>query len=288
MKIALKNFEPQYINLALEKIRMYYRERGDQVEVFDPSKRENYNRIYCSSLFDFTDKEDTPKDSICGGTGFDIYKKLPFKIERMKPKLNIGFTTRGCIRKCPFCVVPRKEGVIKIVGDIYDIWDGSSKSLILLDNNILAVPDHFHKICGQVRKEAIKVDFNQGLDIRLVNKEIINSLKSIRIKKYRFSFDNPKMEKVVTKKLELLFSEGIKRCLFYVLVGFNTTIEQDLYRLNLLKSLGQRCYLMGYKKDPLYTNLASWVNQHRFFMKMSYEEFDFIRKNRRNYASPRD
>lgn len=280
MTIALINLEPTYINIALEKIKMYYQERGQKVEDFEPSKEIMYSKIYCSSIFDFTSKEKVPKRAICGGTGFDLYKTLPKKIEEMEPKINIGFTTRGCIRNCPYCVVPRKEGKIRVVGDIYNFWDGFSKSLILLDNNILALPEHFHKICQQIRKENLKVDFNQGLDIRLVNKDIIKSFKSIKIKKYRFSFDDPKLEGIVIKKLDLLFSEGIKRCLFYILVGYNTSFKEDLHRLNLLKSLGQRAYLMRYKKDPLYTNLAGWVNQQRFFMKMTYEQFDFIRKNR--------
>ncbi|GAH92586.1 unnamed protein product, partial [marine sediment metagenome] len=81
------------------------------------------------------------------------------EIEEMKPKINIGFTTRGCIRKCPFCIVPEKEGKIRVVGDIYDFWDREGTELIILDNNILALPEHFKMICTQLKQENLKVDF---------------------------------------------------------------------------------------------------------------------------------
>ena len=139
--IALWNLEPKCTNIALEKIRMYYNSQNECVINYLPLEHHLYDKIYCSSLFDYTDKSQIPDNVICGGTGFDLTTVLPDEIDSMKPKLNMGFTTRGCIRKCKFCVVPEKEGWIRETGDIYDFWDGKSKEVVILDNNILAVKD---------------------------------------------------------------------------------------------------------------------------------------------------
>jgi len=135
MKIAIFNLEP-YTNIAIEKIIEYYRMRGDEVYHYLPINDHLYDWIYCSSIFTFSDKSYVTDKMICGGTGFDLTTILPPEIEAMKPKINIGFTTRGCIRNCPFCVVPQKEGKIKIIGDIYDFWDGKNEWITILDNNI--------------------------------------------------------------------------------------------------------------------------------------------------------
>jgi len=195
---------------------------------------------------------------ICGGSGFDLTTTLRPEIEGMKPKLNMGFTTRGCIRKCPFCIVPEKEGKIRIVGDIYDFWDRESKELVILDNNILAIPNHFEMICCQLMQEDLKVDFNQGLDHRLLNNEIAEMLKSLRYKEYRFAFDDPMQEKSVKKAINTLRKHGINRSMWYVLVGFDSTYDEDLSRLLMLKSYKQDAYVQRYNNitNPFHTELA--------------------------------
>ena len=127
------------MNIALEKIRLYYQQQNERIQDYLPLNHHLYDKIYCSSIFTFSNKSYVTDDMICGGSGFDLATKLPAEMESMRPKINIGFTTRGCIRNCPFCIVPQKEGYIKIVGDIYDFWDGNSKKITILDNNILAV-----------------------------------------------------------------------------------------------------------------------------------------------------
>lgn len=273
MLIAINNLEPKFKNLALEKIKLYYVNLGHQVEEYLPLLDACYDKIYCSSIFNFTSKPHTDKRWTCGGTGFDLTTKLPPEIEAMKPKLNFGFTTRGCIRKCPFCVVPEKEGKIHAVGDIYDLWDGEAGEITLYDNNILALPEHLKLICEQLKKENLGVDFNQGLDIRLLTDDILKLLKQVRHKEYRFAFDEPKHERIIMDKVKLLNKHGIKKAMFYVLVGFNTTFEQDLHRLNVLRSIGQNAYVMRYVKKQEYIPLARWVNQRHLFHGMTYEQF---------------
>ena len=272
-------------NLALKKIEKYYTRKGYRVIWDLPLMAGEVERIFVSCIYDWNrnkakEWERYPHAEI-GGSGYDLKKTLPPEIEREKLRINIGFTTRGCIRKCPFCIVPEKEGTIRVVGDIYDIWDGKSDKITLLDNNILAVPEHFFKITEQIKKENLKVDFNQGLDCRLLNEDIAKRLAEIRHVEYRFAFDWVNLEPQVKRTVKLLRKYGINRARWYVLVGFNTTIEEDLYRLNLLRRLGQRAYVQRYRKERKYIPIAQWANQAHIFARMTFEQFLEIRKYRK-------
>jgi radical SAM superfamily enzyme YgiQ (UPF0313 family) len=274
MKIAIYNLEPKYTNIALEKIKMYYESRGHLVEDYFPLNHHNYDKIYCSSIFDFTSKEYVTPDMICGGTGFidKVTIRLPKEIDKMKPKINCGFCSRGCIRNCKFCLVRQKEGPIKVSGSIYDFWDGSSKNIIILDNNILALPDHFKKTCDDIRLNNLRVDFNQGLDIRLLTDGICRILKSIKIKEVRFAFDNDDLFPIIKKKMKLLKKYKIYAN-FYVLVGFDSTFDNELKRINYLHSNGQRAYIMRYKTckgNKKYMALAHWCNSPTGFRIMDF------------------
>ena len=289
MKIGIYNLEPKYINIALEKIKIYHIEKGDQVENYFALAHSNnkYDRIYCSSIFDFTDKKYVTEDMICGGTGFDLTTNLPKEIDRMKPKLNVGFTSRGCIRKCGFCIVWKKEPDLISTGSIYDIWDGSSEDIILLDNNPLALLDHFKNTCNDIRLNNLRVDFNQGLDIRLLTDEVCKILKSIKIKEVRFAFDEDYLFPVIKEKMKLLKKYKIYAN-FYVLVGYNSTFENELKRINYLHANIQRAYVMRYKGckgNKKYIALSNWCNSPKGLRVMDfYKEYlncDYVKK--RNY-----
>lgn len=281
MKVGLVKLDGKLINIALEKIKMFYEMQGIEVKYVDFLEASICDKVYCSSIYTFTSKSYVGPDWICGGTGFNLETKLSDEIERLKPKVNIGFTTRGCIRNCSFCVVPQKEGKIRIVGDIYDIWDGKSKDITLLDNNILALPNHFKTICFQIRKEKIRVDFTQGLDCRLLNEENIKELATILHKEYHFAFDDISYEKAVLDAIKLLRDNGIKRSTWYVLIGFNTDFENDYYRINLLRENNQNVYVQRYNGIPLdrkRNELYSWAMQKHLFHTFSFEKYCKIRK----------
>jgi hypothetical protein len=118
--------------MALDKWAVYHTRLGDQVETHMPLDK-SYDKIICSSIFSFTDKSELLIDDRweCGGTGFDLYKKLPDEVENIILRNNYGFTQRGCDRGCSFCVVKKKEGCAHPVGDIYDIWDWKSEGITL-------------------------------------------------------------------------------------------------------------------------------------------------------------
>lgn len=287
-KILLINIDSKLPNIALKKIEQYYFDNGDEVIWDLPIYKTIADKIYVSCIFDWNKwkcEEWEKWGAEIGGSGYDLKKELDPVIERIKIKINIGFTTRGCLRKCKFCIVPEKEGKIKVSGDIYDIWDRKSKEIILFDNNILALPEHFKMICSQIRDENLKVDFNQGLDIRLLTDDIAHDLNSVKhVSDIRFAWDNIKDEKTILKGIEILKKNECRRAMFYILVGFDSTIEEDFYRFKVLKNLGQRSYCMRHKNvkgQPFYNEMASWVNQPRFFQSMTFERYQEIRKNRK-------
>ena len=146
-------------------------------------------------------------------------------------------------------------------------------------------PEHFFFVTDQILKENLSVDFNQGLDMRLVSDEIAKRLHELRVKpSLRFAWDDRKDEKWVRRCIDVLQRNGIKRGLWYVLVGFNSSRDDDLYRLNTLKDLGQRAYVMRYRENTngvrWYNDLAAWANQQSFFMSLSFDDFVVKRHNR--------
>ncbi len=274
-------------NLALKKIEKYHKDRGDEIIWNMPLTRPIADKVYVSCIFERNKKkcfdwQDDPK-CLIGGSGYDLKITLPDEIEKIKLHINLGFTTRGCIRHCEFCIVPEKEERIRIVGGLLDLWDGKSKDIILLDNNILALPKHFKLICKQARENKIRLDFNQGLDCRLLDQDIVDDLKSIRHKELHFAFDDLSYFDSVNRAITLLQKNGINRCNWLMLTGFNTTFEEDLFRANYLKSRNQNAYVMRYNfsKDRKLIPLAQWVNNHKWFQGMNFNQFLDMFKNRK-------
>jgi hypothetical protein len=269
MKILLIDIDSTISNLALKKVEKFYIDKGDEVIWNYPFAKYEADKIYVSCIFPENKGLCYEWEGIAeiGGTGYDIKKTLPEEIENVKPKINYGFTTRGCPRRCFFCFVPMKEGNIRVIGDIYDLWDGMSKELIIMDNNILALPEHFFKIAGQLKKEKLKVDFNQGLDHRLVTDEIAKELLSLNHKKeIRFAFDDIAYKKTVLKALEILRRNGMKdwKTRWYVYVSEKDTYETAFERLELLRTHKQLAYLMRDRKvydRPEYQALACWCGE---------------------------
>ncbi len=274
MNIGLLNLEPKYRNLALDKLRIYHQQKGNYVEDYFAIRR--YDKVYVSSIFTFTKKDIAPEGAICGGSGFDLVTKLPPEIQDIKPHTNYGFMTRGCPNKCPFCIVPSKEGNIYIECSLLDIWDGISKDVIAYDNNPLALPDYFAEQAEVAIKYHIRLDYNQGLDHRLLTSDIVLIMKRMLHREYRFAFDSPAYYSSVDRAVKLLQENGINRCLWYVLVGFNTTFREDLDRVNFLREHGQQAYIQRFrrpKNDWQHIALAQWVNQHHIFYSMTWEQF---------------
>lgn len=285
MEILIIDIDSKIPNYALAKIDKYHRDKGDSVTWNMPLMRYTAGKIYVSCVFtknkQLCDEWENQTNVMIGGSGYDLTVKLPPEIDIIKPRINTGFTTRGCIRKCSFCIVPEKEGGVHVVGDLLDLWDGKTKDIVLMDNNILALPEHFKMICKQARNNKLRLDFNQGLDHRLLTDELCGELKSISHVEYRFSFDNPSMYKSVDKAIRMLKTNGIKRSTWFVLVGFNTAYDEDISRLEYLKKQGQSVFVQRYETcywKPEYIQMARWANQHGIFKKMTLKDFIAVRQ----------
>ncbi|MBU7006327.1 hypothetical protein [Phosphitispora fastidiosa] len=289
MKVGLVNVDSKNIPpLTLKKIAAFHKANGDSVKEYDPLY-DKPDVIFACKVFDFTpDYQYFPYEPnlpvIKGGTGYSLDIKLPPKIETIQPDneifpcdYTIGFASRGCIRNCKFCVVPHKEGKPRAVADIYNIWHGGGTELMLLDNNLTCLPDHFELVCKQLINEKIRVNFSQGLDIRLITSDMARLLSMVRLaKQLHFAFDNIKTEQAVRRGIKVLVQNGVshRKLMFYVLIGFDSTPEEDLYRVELLRSLKVDPFVMPYnKRDPYQRRFARWVNHKAIFKTVSWQDY---------------
>ncbi len=171
-----------------------------------------------------------------------------------KQKASIVFASRGCIRSCVFCGVPKIEGKLCLEREnIKDqIWPGH-KRLIFFDNNFLAGKNR-DKIFAEIKELGLPVDFNQGLDARLINKEIAKKIGEIKIDRFvRISYDTSDVGPAVKKAIELLKENGIdgRNILVYLLYNFTDTPEDFFSRLKQVLKLGAVAYPMRFQ--PVYS-----------------------------------
>lgn len=150
---------------------------------------------------------------------YDILKD----VEKWKDwNSSILFTSRGCIRNCPFCAVPKIEGQMKsILTDVESHVHDGHKQIIFWDNNFLASPD-WKEILENLQEIGLKIDFNQGLDARLIDDEKAKMLADLKIPVVRMAYDWVGEKNIIKNAVNLLAEHGIKRrkILFYVLYNF--------------------------------------------------------------------
>lgn len=215
--------------------------------------------------------------------------QLPLKIEHIYPDYSIygiedtayGFLTRGCPRQCSFCHVAAKEGsVSKKVADLSEFWRGQHE-IVLMDPNILACKDHTN-LLEQLADSKAYVDFNQGIDARLLTDANIDLLRQIKTARLHFAWDRLKDEELIVPKLKKLKEiTGIdhRKLVVYVLTNFDSTHEQDVYRVELLRDMGFNPYVMIYNKANTHPRdkcrlLQRYVNNRRIFNTISFAEYD--------------
>jgi len=282
MKIGLIDIDSKIPNLALMRLSANMKKQGNRVELTSPLFAENYDRVYASKIFNFSEMPNLPDNAIIGGSGYNLKTSLPPSFDRIYPdydlyncKYAIGFTSRGCDKKCPWCVVPQMEGKWYAVADIYKFWNGQDR-VMLLDNSLNTDSDHFERILNQLIKERIKVDFNQGLDIRYLDDKQAHLLSQVKLwKQIHFAWDTKEIEWAVRRGISTLITHGLKgKVMFYVLIGFNSTQEDDLYRIDVLQGLGIDPFVMPYDKfDDYQRSFARWVNHKAIFKSVKWEDY---------------
>ena len=296
MKIGLIDVDGHhYPNLALMKLSAWHKARGDTVEWWWGWGQ--YDRVYMSKVFDETYTPDIPeplnaKEIIKGGTGYGLDNKLPEEVEHIYPDYSIyheltkdtayGFLTRGCPRGCHFCVVAEKEGRGSVkVANLSEWWRGQ-RNIVLMDPNILACPDHM-ELLGQLADSKAWVDINQGLDCRLLTERNIEVINRIKLKEIHFAWDCMKESEAVLRGLKLYASLATRKPhgqygTVFCLTNYDTTMDENLYRIYTLRDMGYDPYVMIYDKPHAQREikyLQRWCNNRMIFKK----EPDFHKYN---------
>lgn len=317
MNILLINVDSRF-NLAIRRMYNFFNNKGYRVVMKDlgytgyQSKRHDkitidakeYDKVYVSNIFDinaYVVDVINCKDVIYGGIGSrnpDL--KLPEDIEHTDPyyypdeDTSYGFITRGCIRKCWFCKVPKHEGCLKFYNSVDSII--KHKKVKFLDNNILAYDKHMDVFKYLIERN-IRCEFNQGLDFRLANDENLEALSKLNyMGEYIFAFDDPKYQPLLDEKIILIKKYIPKpwKVKFYIYCNADMDLHGMITRTEwcrehevlpyIMRDIN--CYSSEYKY--FFTDWASYCNQPGFFKKMGFLDFLSIRhknKGRIEYSS---
>lgn len=297
MKVLLIDADSTIPNIALMKLSAMHKSLGDDVELvkaylpYYPNKKKipfiakGADKTYCSVIFEGNADYIIGKNIIFGGTGFDLTTTLPVHAEEVNPDYSIypdndisyGFITRGCIRNCSFCKVPKKEGYIHKVSNVESIVQ--HKKVKFLDNNILALPEH-KEILGEIIQKNIKCQFNQGLDIRLLDSE--NSVLLSKMNyfgEYIFAFDNWKYKVLIEEKMVFLSWAKPYQLKFFVYVHPDMPLGETVKRIVWLKEKKCLPYIMRdiscwqSENSDFFVDLCAYCNQVHIFKKMKFAEF---------------
>ena len=287
------------------KISTWHKAQGNTVEfihagiAWTPSREKKpfivpsgYDEIYCSVVFSgskayIIDDMIGKSKIFYGGSGHDLTTKLSPKIEACAPDYSIypendcnyGFITRGCIRKCSFCIVSKKEGGIHLYSSVEKIIAGGFDKTRFLDNNILSYKGHIEILQELVNKK-IYHQFNQGLDVRLLTKENADLLKRTKhFYELTFAFDNWAYLPLIEKKLPLL--DGFRKwgLKFYVYVHPDMPLSDTIKRVEYLRERKIHAYVMrdiacyGSKYHMFYTKLAEFANNGMKTKKINFQTF---------------
>lgn len=298
MNIGLLAVDSNYPNIALMKLSAAHKANGDNVDWYNPF--DSYDIVYLSKIFSFTDDYPHPIVNAQlvkrGGTGYDYATTLPAEINSLQPDYSLypsidnrtayGFLTRGCVRHCKWCIVPKKEGFIKPYMDIEQIAVNGRDKVVLMDNNVLAIDYGLQQI-EKIVKLGIHVDFNQGLDARLITEDVAQLLAKTKwIKRIRLACDTPAQIAECDKAIDRIDKYGYKgEYLIYCILldDINECYERVIHWRNRgsrffpfcqpYRDLTKPNVIPKWQKD-----MASWANKKQRFCTCDFKDFQ-PRKN---------
>lgn len=309
MRILLVNVDSRW-NMAIRKMYQYYTAQNHDVKMIDlgfsgyPHKRteqidaSEYDKVMVSNIFDINkDRVQVVNcsDVTFGGIGSNNpHLKLPIEIEKTEPfyfpeeDTSFAFITRGCIRKCWFCKVPKYEGKMQFYNHIEDVV--KHKKVKFLDNNILAYEKHMEVFQWCLDHPDIKVEFNQGLDFRLVNDKNLEALSKLNyMGEYIFAFDEPKYQPLLDKKVLQIKKHISKpwKVKFYIYYHPKMEISQLISRVEWCRNHECLPYVMRdiacwdaeKQKKEFLIDYAAYCNQPSMFKKVDFKAFLHKRYN---------
>ena len=277
-------------NIACMRIADHHNHLGDDVQFrwTGSPERELWDKpdvVYASAIFEKSRSavdrllENFPA-AITGGTGVDVGSNLEghgITTTRQdyslypKWRQSIGFTQRGCRLRCPFCVVPRKEGAIREEQTIGELWRGEPwpRELILLDNDFFGQPKWRDRI-EEIRTGKFKVNFSQGINARFLTDEAAEAAASVdyrdasmSVKRLYTAWDNRNDEQRLMDGLKRLVKYGVKpdQIMVYILVGYwpGETEDDRLYRWQKLRDFGARPYPMPFTRTKELIGFQRWI-----------------------------
>lgn len=280
MKVGIVDVDGHgFPNIALMKVSSYYKNLGNEVE---HATIGHYDKLYVSKLFDFSPEFGNSliesQEIHRGCTGYFIEKRLPLEIEICEPDysvypqydFSVQFFSRGCIRNCSFCVVRKKEGWITPVKPMN--LNPNGKHIEILDNNFFANPE-WKSAIDYLIKAKQPVNFH-GVDVRIMNEEQAFALNQLKhIKQIHIAWDFPKID-LIPQITEMTKYIKPYKIMCYVLIGYNSTPEQDLYRVKKLRELGVDPFVMAFNKSDNYQKrFARWVNHKAIFKTVKWENY---------------
>lgn len=279
MKIGLADIDGHgFPNIALMKVSQFHKDKGDQVDL---AILGHYDILYKSKLFDFSKDLNssliTADKIIQGGSGYDLKTQLPNEIDICEPDYSIypydfslQFYSRGCIRNCPFCIVRQKEGYIRTVEPMR--LNPKGKHIEVLDNNFFANPDWAYAI-NDLMNTGQKVNFH-GVDVRIMDERHAYWLNRLKHhKQIHIAWDNPR-EDIIPNLKEITKRIKPYKIMCYVLIGYWSTPEEDLYRVEKLREFGITPFVMPFNKSDKYQKrFARWVNHVAIFKTVKWENY---------------
>lgn len=322
-RIGLLAIDSKIPNLALMKLSAWHKAQGDTVLLnnFGPA---DVDHVYCSVIFQKSRRDAEKMGRLFpsiqfGGSGWDLTTTLPEAVESMRPDydlytadilypnikgigtkekkmakaqqlvdMGLGKTSTGCVRQCPFCIVPEKEGKLQQVAEIKDIINPRSNIISLLDNNLAADPLAIDKL-REIKERDLIVDINQGLDVRLMTPELAKALSEVKhLRSLHYAWDITSHENMVMKGIGVL-SQFVKRYrhMCFMLVGHSSTFQEDMYRFHTLREQKVDPFVMIYNFNEAgnvrLKHFARWVNG-RIYKKCSFEDYDPWRKAQQKFG----
>jgi len=259
-RVVLFDLDSKIPNFALMKLSAYYKKRGFEVLLARQPSYLKADKWLASAVFhaEVTKRKIAAlwaiygADVEIGGSGIDLAKRLPPQAEACFPDYSlyehqhyaVGFLTRGCHKRCAFCVVPIKEGPLKKNNAAFsDFVPAGQRNVMLLDDNLLSFPDVESLLVEMARRE-YAVNFSQTLDITYLTPRVYQLLLKVNYQNSRFtrkriyfSCNYPGTNRQFTDRKDMLKGFGIDAVCVVCIYGFDTSLSQDYQRWMMLRRL---------------------------------------------------